>query len=232
MSLVYLIRHGQASFGRSNYDRLSDTGVRQAEVMGQYFRRLGWSFDAAVSGVMARQTLTAETALAALPQAPRLEIDEAFNEYDTFSIMNHHLPRLVEEQPDLAPLVDQIESDERVFWSLYQKAMLRWQSGAEAPGEHETWKGFGDRTIAGLQRATEGLGSDAKVAVFTSGGCISTLLQRALNLDNERTLRLAWQIKNASISLLKYNPKGLQLVSFNSVAHLEENGNPEIITMR
>ncbi|MFT5334978.1 MAG: broad specificity phosphatase PhoE, partial [Halioglobus sp.] len=32
MASIYVIRHGQASFGAANYDKLSDLGCRQAEV--------------------------------------------------------------------------------------------------------------------------------------------------------------------------------------------------------
>jgi len=33
MSDLYLIRHGQASFGKDNYDRLSPLGIRQARIL-------------------------------------------------------------------------------------------------------------------------------------------------------------------------------------------------------
>ncbi|MCH1491392.1 MAG: histidine phosphatase family protein, partial [Luminiphilus sp.] len=32
MASIYLIRHGQASFGSDNYDQLSPVGQRQADV--------------------------------------------------------------------------------------------------------------------------------------------------------------------------------------------------------
>jgi len=35
MPVVYLIRHGQASFGAQDYDVLSATGHRQAEVLAR-----------------------------------------------------------------------------------------------------------------------------------------------------------------------------------------------------
>ena len=33
MSEIYFVRHGQASFGSEDYDRLSPLGVRQAQVL-------------------------------------------------------------------------------------------------------------------------------------------------------------------------------------------------------
>ncbi len=37
MASLYLIRHGQASFGSDNYDQLSPLGQRQADVSGRFF---------------------------------------------------------------------------------------------------------------------------------------------------------------------------------------------------
>ena len=35
MASIYLVRHGQAGFGKLNYDQLSDTGHQQGELVGQ-----------------------------------------------------------------------------------------------------------------------------------------------------------------------------------------------------
>lgn len=45
MGSIYLIRHGQASFGAENYDVLSPLGYRQSEALGDYLAQLGVSFD-------------------------------------------------------------------------------------------------------------------------------------------------------------------------------------------
>ncbi|MCF8967887.1 histidine phosphatase family protein, partial [Pseudomonas carnis] len=36
MGSIYLIRHGQASFGADDYDVLSPIGVEQAQVLGRH----------------------------------------------------------------------------------------------------------------------------------------------------------------------------------------------------
>ena len=41
MGTLYLVRHGQASFGADNYDVLSELGHRQALRLGQYLRERG-----------------------------------------------------------------------------------------------------------------------------------------------------------------------------------------------
>ena len=40
MTTIYLIRHGQASFGAESYDKLSEKGELQAQRLGQYFKNI------------------------------------------------------------------------------------------------------------------------------------------------------------------------------------------------
>ncbi len=64
MGSIYLIRHGQASFGADDYDMLSPLGVRQAQVVGQHLVDLDLRFDRCISGDLLRQQDTARHALA------------------------------------------------------------------------------------------------------------------------------------------------------------------------
>ena len=38
MAAIYLIRHGQASFGNADYDKLSALGIKQSEILGQHWQ--------------------------------------------------------------------------------------------------------------------------------------------------------------------------------------------------
>ena len=55
MSVIYLVRHGQASFGTDNYDQLSATGRQQVKLLGAYFAELGEPIDRIYSGALYRQ---------------------------------------------------------------------------------------------------------------------------------------------------------------------------------
>ena len=59
MSTLYMIRHGQASFGQTNYDRLSPKGEQQAHIVAHHFCRLNNGFDAVYTGTLMRQQQTA-----------------------------------------------------------------------------------------------------------------------------------------------------------------------------
>ena len=48
MTCIYLIRHGQASFGQDNYDCLSQLGEQQAHLLGQHFSERNIQFDQVV----------------------------------------------------------------------------------------------------------------------------------------------------------------------------------------
>lgn len=90
MSAIYIIRHGQASFGKENYDRLSDLGVRQAELLGDYFKRTGTKFDGIFCGSLERHIATCQILMARMESnnsvsEPR--IISAFNEYNTFAVL-------------------------------------------------------------------------------------------------------------------------------------------------
>lgn len=63
MTTIYLVRHGQASFGKSNYDELSENGEAQATLLGQYFKKILKEQPYIVAGTMQRheQNCTART---------------------------------------------------------------------------------------------------------------------------------------------------------------------------
>lgn len=83
MPLVYLIRHGQASFGAEDYDVLSATGHLQGKHVGTELRRRGVRPDQVWSGTLRRQR---ETALAAGLDAP-LQQDPRWNEFDHLGLV-------------------------------------------------------------------------------------------------------------------------------------------------
>ncbi len=63
MTTIYLVRHGQASFGKSNYDELSENGEAQATLLGQYFKKILKEQPYIVAGTMQRHEQTAQLAL-------------------------------------------------------------------------------------------------------------------------------------------------------------------------
>ena len=58
MGTLYLVRHGQASFGAADDDHLSAMGMRQSVRLGEYFALEGVCFEAVITGTLRRHTQT------------------------------------------------------------------------------------------------------------------------------------------------------------------------------
>lgn len=83
MAELYLVRHGQASFGAENYDELSSSGRIQSRWLGEYFAQANVQFDRVVMGTMQRHRQTADGILAAMGgQQVEIVQDAGLNEYD------------------------------------------------------------------------------------------------------------------------------------------------------
>lgn len=232
MGVLYLLRHGQASFGQDNYDRLSEMGRRQARLIGRHLQRANLTVDAAYCGPMDRQRHTAEEALAQLESPPPLVDAPEFREYDSPRIIFSALPALTAEDPALADAAENMFSDRRLFQAVYEKAMHWWVSGQTDSEAGESWLEFIARVEHGLDRVRADSRHGRTVAVFTSGGPISVAVRQALELSDQKALGVSWVVKNASLSSFLYNGRYMTLSSFNSTAHLEREADPELITYR
>lgn len=231
-----MIRHGQASFGKENYDSLSPMGVVQADLIAKHLLKSGRVFDMICTGEMERQRKTADALLRLYNQhkipVPELIADKSFNEYDSESVMAYHIPRMVAEDPSLQEALNNIYNDKMAFQNLFQQAMNRWTSG-----EHDTpgapiWRDFKKRVQKGIGKIMKQYGAKKTLAVFTSGGPISVTIQKALGLSDSNTMEVSWQIMNASITRFKYNQKGIMLAGFNDISHLELEGDARLLTYR
>lgn len=231
MTRLYLVRHGQASFGASHYDRLSPLGERQSLLLGQHLQRTGFRADAWLSGTLDRQRATLVGVLEGLESPVASDAHAGFNEYDHEAIFSAYLPRVMQEMgmsPD-----DRVAlfSDTKQFQTAFARAMQHWIDNAphERP-PFETWESFQARLRASLERMSAT--GHERVVVVTSGGPIAFAVQVALGLTPEKTFALNWTIYNASVTELRFRRGSLMLSGFNSVAHLELAGDPSLLTYR
>jgi len=240
MSIIYLIRHAQASFGKADYDCLSDLGQRQSNILAGHFQHLGIEFDAIYSGGQLRHAQTLAAYLEKFSESeiaiPPVIKTDAFNEYDSENILKTLIPAMIREEPAFETDVMTMLADKRSFQKVYEKVMRKWISSekqANNPGNKlETWKTYSDRVRTGLDKIIISEGSGKKIAVFTSGGPISVCVQNTLSLSDEKTLQLTWQIMNTSITRIKYSSSQMTLFGFNDVNHLELTRNGGLITYR
>ncbi len=232
MGSIYLIRHGQASFGADDYDVLSPLGVRQAEVLGEHLSQLGIAFDRCVSGSLRRQQHTASTALQRMNAVPPLDIDEAFNEFDADAVIRALLPDLLPEEPEALHILRNGPENRAEFQRLFAKLIARWVSGEHDKPGLQSWQDYVEQVEGGLTRILEQARNRQNIAIFTSGGTITALLRLITGVPADKAFELNWQIVNTSLSQLKFRGREVSLASFNSHVHLQLLKAPELITYR
>jgi len=193
---IILIRHGQASFGASDYDLLSELGKKQADITGRFFDNAGIHFDAAYSGTLKRQKQTADIVLNS-GNAVSVQIAEAFDEYDFMAIIRSQIPDLSKKDPDLLKESDNISINDAVFDKYFGKIMKRWAFGVNDKPGVETFSHFTQRVIRGINTAAAD-NPGKTTAIFTSGGVIGMALHAVLNIAPWEALKSAWLIPNCS----------------------------------
>lgn len=235
MGQIYLVRHGQASFGSANYDQLSELGHEQARLLGEWFANSHQKFHKVVSGDMKRHRQTADACIGALPKAHRIETDwltdADFNEFNHHEVMVRQRPEF-DDPEEVKRFLASHPKARYAFQDIFQAGMSRWMSGEFDADYREPWPVFQRRCIAALQRLVEGADKSQNVIVFTSGGTISTICQHLLGLSNRQTAELNWTLVNCAVTKLLYQPGRITLSYLNNYAHLEWLGQPHTITYR
>lgn len=236
MSEIYFVRHGQASFGEKDYDCLSPIGIRQAKLLARHMLHTKKSFDAMYCGSMVRQKSTAQELTECFSKTgfpvPDTHVSPDFDEYDSFSVWDSQLPLMLKEDPALSVTIEKAYRDRKSFQKIFEVVMFRWVSGNYDQKGVSTWADFKKRVIKGVSKIMETHGSGRKIIVFTSGGPISAVVQYALGLSNEKTIELAWQVLNSSVTRFKYSSNGIMLFGFNDIAHIEKENDGNLITYR
>ncbi|MEI8406845.1 MULTISPECIES: histidine phosphatase family protein [unclassified Kribbella] len=212
MPTIYLIRHAQASFGKSDYDRLSPTGEQQAAVLGKALVARGVTPELVVSGSMRRHAQTA--ALAGFTP----EVDKGFDEFDHEEIIVAHKPAYRRRAVMLADLA-RTGHPGRAFQQMFTAATERWTLGGD--GYTESFTAFCDRSEAAVRRTAERLGKGETAVVFTSGGPIAAVVSRLLSGGDGLWSSLNPVTINTAITKVVSGRSGLTVVSYNEHGHLD-----------
>ena len=220
MGTLYLVRHGQASFGAADYDQLSPLGRQQAVRLGQYWRDKGLRFDAVLTGTLRRQSQTyqgiaeglQQTASASAP-LPLLELP-GLNEYDSLALIRAiHSERL--PRPDTPERY-------RHHFRLLCDALAQWMAGVISPQGMPSWQAFSDGVHGALERVRrEHAGPEQNVLLVSSGGPIAAAVGQVLGTAPEVTIALNMRIRNSAVTEFSVSPKRLMLQTFNGLAHLD-----------
>lgn len=233
MADLYLVRHGQASFGTADYDRLSSLGEWQSTLLGRWLKTCGVAPDAVATGRPIRQVDTAELCLKESGGPIRRDwmLIEGLGEYDHDSVVARYRPEYADADVLHADLA-QTDNPRRAFHAMYVQAVARWVGGDFDADYPESWPVFQDRVIGGLRRLAA---LEARsVWAFTSGGPITAIVQHLLGLPDARAFDMNWPLVNAGVTRLRFSTGGgtISLATFNAHPHLDRAGDPGLITYR
>jgi len=213
MATLFLVRHGQASFGAANYDCLSDVGRQQARWLGEYFRDRGVQFRRVVAGTLVRQQDTATEILAGMGMTGTpVAAHAGLNEYDGESLYRSFTNGADHRAHQ--------NSDYQDYWRTFRAAFGAWTED-KLTGMPETWGEFGARMQAALAHATEGAAREDALLVVSSGGAIGRAVADLLGAPTQTAIELNLQFRNTGFCELIVGRGTQRLLSFNNVPHLE-----------
>lgn len=210
MGTLYLVRHGQASFGADDYDQLSPLGARQSERLGEHFREHGLRFEAVITGTLRRHVQTWEVLSKGLGCAAEPLAWPGLNEYDSAALIDALNTRPTE--PPTTP------EGYRQHFRLLRDALRQWMAGVLTPRGMPSYEDF----VAGVTSALDHVRAhhQGNVLMVSSGGPISTVVGHLLGTSPETTIELNLRMRNTSVTEVDFNPKRHTLVSFNALPHL------------
>ncbi|MCA1656066.1 MAG: histidine phosphatase family protein [Pseudonocardiaceae bacterium] len=211
MSAVYLLRHGQASFGGADYDVLSSVGKQQAMVLGTELRRRAVDVHVVWSGTLRRQVATATACLAEAGIDLPVREDVRWNEYDHLGLV---------PSGEVAPGAD-LAAAAREFQRRLDDAIDAWITGGHVAGSSGTWTEFSAGAHTALTDVFADLPKGGAALVFTSAGVISALCALLLSAPAAGYLAVNRTMANASITKLVSGRSGVSLVSLNEHGHFE-----------
>ncbi len=220
MGTLYLVRHGQASFGAANYDQLSPLGVQQCQRLGEYFASKRRRFAGVFTGTLQRQIQSYDALASGLGQhQPALQLP-GLNEYDSHAVMAavHPQPLAKADTPEAY----------RQHFRILRDGLAAWMAGRTRPQGMPSYGEF----VAGIQDALARVRAqaDGDVLIVSSGGPISTVVAQVLGAPAETSIALNLRIRNSAVSEFAVNPKQLALLTFNTLPHLDADAHASWVT--
>jgi len=232
MATLYLIRHGQASFGQENYDQLSDLGLEQASRLGQVFGQRLPKFDAVCLGTMERHKQTAINCLAGCNQKfdhVEPQFDAQWNEYDHQDILRQFRPEFINSKRMMEYLAKQA-NPKMAFEADFNGAIDRWMAGKNDDDYLESWSEFTSRVHRAFNMALSKNSDKKNIAVFTSGGPISLVSQHLLGVPSEKIMQLNWTLLNCGVTKVVSTGSRVFVASLNEHTHFEGAANKRFIS--
>lgn len=223
MASITLIRHGQASFGAENYDQLSPLGYQQAEHLGRFFNDTGRRVEGIIMGGMDRHQQSYESFAKMFSHLGGFQplVMPEFNEFDHEQVLL--IGNNLSHKSEIGELVAHADNPKATIFTLFSKAVARWQSGQHDSDYSESWSVFKQRAWQGFLNAAEyanQLGDDAHVVVFSSGGVISSIAGQLLGVSDKKIFELNFSMANSAMTHVKVKGSRHTLMTLSEHSYL------------
>ena len=217
MGHLYLVRHGQASFGAVNYDQLSTLGTRQCHALGLWFAQRAIGFQGVLRGTLKRHAQSLAGVAEGLAEGGGAAPPEALewpglNEYDSEALIRtvHAGPLAKPDSPEVY----------KAHFRLLREALGLWMAGRTQPEGMPSWADFSAGVAGALAHVSAT--HSGNVLLVISGGPIATAVHQVLGTPAGTTIELNLRIRNSALSEFSFTPKGHRLLSFNHLPHLDD----------
>lgn len=230
MAAIYLIRHGQASFGKADYDQLSDNGIKQSKILGEHWKSKSVPCKT-YSGDLLRHGQTLEYFMESFQkeQIP-VVLHSGFNELDHFDVLQRFNPQW-EDLHALKAYMDKQENPAKALIKEFNLSLEYWVENNDCDKYKESWPQFKKRCIRALQDVIKQELEDKRrvnkpqevndILIFTSSGTISVIIQHIMELSDKQTLIINQQMRNTGVTKLLFSDKKLSIDYINNYSHLE-----------
>ena len=236
MGAIHLVRHGQASFGSGDYDRLSETGHLQSRLAGEDMAARGLRPDVIIHGGLRRQRETAEGLLTGLrAHADRdvaLEVDERWAEYDADAVLDAARVAGLATGHDTLDSAGSSDEAKQAFQRQLDAALGHW-AGLDAFADYRRDVG------TALADAAARSGSGRTTVIVSSAGTIS-LAVAGLLADPDGVVGLWTRLQRVTVNTgtarVVVGRGGMTCIAVNEHQHLERAAGPDdprrLVTLR
>ena len=222
MGVMLLVRHGQASFGKRDYDALSELGFEQARVLGEAWAARGVVPDLVVRGELRRHRETAEGIVEGLGGEVRIEVEPGWDEFDFQHVVRVHKPLYRSRTLMIADLA-RTRQPKAAFQKVFEDATVRWTGGEYDDEYHESFPAFSERVDRALRSTAERCGPGGTVVVVSSGGPIGLAASHLLAGDASLWGTLNRVAVNTGVTKVVSGSSGLSLATYNEHSHVEHD---------
>ena len=217
---LYLIRHGQASFGEKNYDNLSKKGFKQSISLGRKLKKEKIEFENIIIGPLNRHRQTFEGIKEGFKgKVKDPVIINEFAENQLMEIAQHYIPIMLNTEKSMKEIFSEVPIWKRrkEFFKYFNIIAKKWIYNELDLSEKgfESYDNFRKRVVKAKNKVSDLMSENTNTMVVSSGGAITGVYAECHPLSVDEIMDLNFKIKNASITLFKKENDTFTLDSFN-----------------